>query len=353
MKADIRRISSNRIGLLMLFTGGIALMFLLNIAYGSVSIPFDRVIAILAGSSSDQTDTWATIILKSRLPQAVTATLAGGGLAVGGLMMQTLFRNPLAGPSILGISSGASLGVAFIMMFIGQLHFSAITSINLFGNMATILMAIAGAVATLFLILFFARKIKDNAMLLILGIMISYITSALVDILKYYSTSEHLHSYAMWGLGSFSNVAWPQLEIFIPVVVLGMALSFLLMKPLNILLLGENYAANLGLNVHRTRFFIILTTGILTAVITAFCGPIVFLGLAVPHITKMVFKTSNHSILLPGVILTGILLALICNFIARLPGFESALPINVVTSIFGAPIVISVILRQRRLKLSV
>src|SRR6056297_1540308 len=346
-------ISSNRIGLLLLFTGGILLMFLLNIAFGSVTIPFPQVVQILAGSSAGQTDTWSTIILKSRLPQAVTAALAGGGLAVGGLMMQTLFRNPLAGPSILGISSGASLGVAFIMMFIGHLHFSALTNVNLFGNMATILMAIAGAVATLFLILFFARKIKDNAMLLILGIMISYITSALVDILKYYSTSEHLHSYAMWGLGSFSNVAWPQLEMFIPIVVLGLALSFLLMKPLNILLLGENYAANLGLNVNRTRFYIILTTGILTAVITAFCGPIVFLGLAVPHITKMVFRTSNHSTLIPGVILTGILLALLCNLIARLPGLDTALPINVVTSIFGAPIVISVILKQRRLRLSV
>lgn len=346
-------ISSNRLGLMMLFAGGILLMFLLNMAFGSVTIPLAKIFKVLSGISQDQTDTWSTIILKSRLPQALTAALAGGGLAVGGLMMQTLFRNPLAGPSILGISSGASLGVAFIMMFIGQLHLSAITQVNLFGNMATILMAITGAVGTLFLILFFARKIKDNAMLLILGIMISYITSALVDILKYYSTSEHLHSYAMWGLGSFSNVAWPQLEIFIPIVMLGLALSFLLMKPLNILLLGENYAANLGLNVNRTRFFVILTTGILTAVITAFCGPIVFLGLAVPHITRMVFKTSNHNILLPGVILTGILLALACNFIARLPGFESALPINVVTSIFGAPIVISVILKQRRLKLSV
>ena len=327
-------------------------MFFLNMAFGSVHIPFHQVLRVLLGGGQEGS-TWRIILVKSRLPQALTAILAGGGLAVGGLMMQTLFRNPLAGPSILGISSGASLGVALIMMFIGHLHLAAITQAELFGNMATIIMAIAGAVATLFLILFFARKIKDNAMLLILGIMISYITSALVDILKYYSTSEHLHSYAMWGLGSFSNVAWPQLELLIPVILMGLGLSFLLIKPLNLLLLGENYAANLGLNVQHTRFFIIMTTGLLTAVITAFCGPIVFLGLAVPHITKMIFKTSNHQLLIPGVILIGMLLALACNFIARLPGFESALPINVVTSIFGAPIVISVILKQRRLKLNV
>lgn len=353
MSTHQKTTAGKRAWLLIFFAAGILVMFLLNMAFGSVSIPFDRVIAIMTGSGDGRHTTWSTILLKSRLPQTITAAMAGGGLAVGGLMMQTLFRNPLAGPSILGISSGASLGVAFIMMFIGQLHLATATPVKLYGDMATIAMAIAGAVATLFLILFFARKIRDNAMLLILGIMISYITSALVDILKYYSTSEHLHSYAMWGLGSFSNVAWPQLEVFIPVVVVGLGLSFLLMKPLNILLLGENYAANLGLNVQRTRFYIILTTGILTAVITAFCGPIVFLGLAVPHITKMVFKTSNHSMLIPGVVLTGILLALACNFIARLPGFEGALPINVVTSIFGAPIVISVILKQRKLKLSV
>ncbi len=349
----------NRVGLisarswiLLLFTAGIVVLFFLNMAFGSVHIPFHQVLRVLLGGGQEGS-TWRIILVKSRLPQALTAILAGGGLAVGGLMMQTLFRNPLAGPSILGISSGASLGVALIMMFIGQLHLAAITQAELFGNMATIIMAIAGAVATLFLILFFARKIKDNAMLLILGIMISYITSALVDILKYYSTSEHLHSYAMWGLGSFSNVAWPQLELLIPVILMGLGLSFLLIKPLNLLLLGENYAANLGLNVQHTRFFIIMTTGLLTAVITAFCGPIVFLGLAVPHITKMIFKTSNHQLLIPGVILIGMLLALACNFIARLPGFESALPINVVTSIFGAPIVISVILKQRRLKLNV
>jgi iron complex transport system permease protein len=352
MRQNLKPVFSHN-GILMLsFAGGIAVLFVLNLAMGSVSIPFGGILQVILGSAGEQ-ETWSTIILKSRLPQAITACLAGGGLAVGGLMMQTLFRNPLAGPSILGISSGASLGVAFIMMFVGQLQLSAFNGISLFSNMATIIMAIAGAVATLFLILFFARKIRDNAMLLIIGIMISYITSALVDILKYYSASEHLHSYAMWGLGSFSNVAWSQLEIFIPVVLLGLGLSFLLMKPLNILLLGENYAANLGLNVNHTRFYIILTTGILTAVITAFCGPIVFLGLAVPHITKMVFKTSNHSRLIPGVILAGMLLALVCNFIARLPGFDNALPINVVTSIFGAPIVISVILKQRRLKLSV
>jgi iron complex transport system permease protein len=337
---------------IILIAAAIPIMFLLNLAFGSVDIPFSEITKSLAGMDVEES-AWSMIVMKSRLPQAFTACLAGSGLAVGGLMMQTLFRNPLAGPSILGISSGASLGVAFVMMFVGGIQVQAIQEVGAFSNLATILAAIIGAVATLFLILFFARKIKNNAMLLIIGIMIGYVTSALVDILKYYSTSEYVHSYAMWGLGSFSNVAWPQLEIFIPVVLLGLALSFLLMKPLNILLLGENYAANLGINVARVRFYIILATGLLTAVITAFCGPIVFLGLAVPHITKMLFRTSNHKYLIPGVILIGILLALVCNFIARLPGFDSALPINVVTSIFGAPIVISVILKQRKLQLSI
>jgi iron complex transport system permease protein len=338
--------------MILLFSVAIPVMFFLNIALGSVDIPFSEAIRALLGLSVEE-PAWSKIILKSRLPQALTACLAGSGLAVGGLLMQTLFRNPLAGPSILGISSGASLGVAFVMMFVGNTQLTALREISMFSNLATIITAIAGAIATLFLILFFARKVKDNAMLLIIGIMLGYITSALVDVLKYYSTSEYVHSYAMWGLGSFSNVAWPQLEYFIPVVLVGLFLSFLLMKPLNILLLGENYAVNLGINVNRSRFYIILTTGLLTAVITAFCGPIVFLGLAVPHITKMTLRTSNHKFLIPGVILTGILLALLCNFIARLPGFDSALPINVVTSIFGAPIVISVILKQRKLKLSI
>ncbi len=342
--------SNRKLTWIILSVGLIIVVFLLNVAIGSVHIPLGEVTKIVFGLGSENT-AWSKIILKSRLPQAITASLAGSGLAVGGLMMQTLFRNPLAGPSILGISAGSSLGVAFVMMFAGANI--GISSLNLYGNLASIIAAIIGAVATLFLILFFARKVKNNAMLLIIGIMIGYITSALVDVLKYYSMSKFVHSYAIWGLGSFSNVAWHQLNIFIPVILIGLGLSFLLMKPLNILLLGENYATNLGLNVGRTRFFIILTTGILTAVITAFCGPIVFLGLAVPHITKMIFKTSNHKFLIPGVILTGILLALLCNLISKLPGFDSALPINVVTSIFGAPIVISVILKQRKLKLSI
>jgi len=327
----------------------IVLLFIANIAFGSVKIPFAEVVNILLGNSSSKIS-WEKIVITTRLPQAITASLAGAGLAAGGLQMQTLFRNPLAGPSILGISSGASLGVAIVIMFTGTIGGVTLLGFeSTFGNIATIFAAFWGSVIILAFVLFLARKVKNNAMLLIIGIMVGYTSSALVGVLKLYGMPENVHSYVVWGLGDFSSVTWNQMIYFLPVVISGLILSLVLVKPLNTLLLGENYARNLGLNIKKARLLIIFCAGGLTAIITAFCGPIAFLGLAVPHIARLLFASSDHKVLTVAVIFTGVFLALACNLIARLPGIEGALPINAVTSMFGAPVVISIILKRRSL----
>ncbi len=324
------------------------LLFLANIGFGSVSIPFDEIMKVMLGEEASR-NAYTSIILKSRLPQTITAVLAGAGLAVGGLQMQTLFHNPLAGPSILGISSGAGLGVALVVLFAGNILGVSISGYGLLGHMTVVGAAFLGAFMILLLIVFFARALRDNTILLIVGIMIGYAASAIIGVMKFYSPKEDVHAYVIWGLGSFANVTWEHLMILIPVVALGLVMSLLLIKPLNVLVLGENYAENLGINIKNTRLAILLCTGLLTAAITAFCGPIAFLGLAVPHLTKGLFRTSDQKILMPAVILAGAVLALFCNIIARLPGFDGALPINVVTGLIGAPIVISVIIKRRKM----
>ena len=324
-------------------------LFVLNLILGSVNIPFWSVIQALAGDLQ-MDDSWRLIVLKSRLPQAITAILAGAGLAVGGLQMQTLFRNPLAGPSILGISSGAGLGVALVLLVAGKIGGVALSHLGFTGHLSVALAAFAGASLVLTMVLFLSRHLKDNAMLLIVGIMVGYAASALVGILKFYSMKEDVHAYVIWGLGSFSTVSWSQMSVLFPVVTLGLLGSFFLVKPLNVMLLGEQYAGNLGINISLSRLLIILCTGLLTATITAFCGPIAFLGLAVPHLTKGLFRTSDHKVLIPAVILAGIAVALFSNLIARLPGFDGALPINAVTSMIGAPVVIWVILKGKNLR---
>jgi iron complex transport system permease protein len=326
-----------------------AALFLLNIIFGSVNIPFDAVIKILMGNFSEN-DSWRLIVVKTRLPQTMTASLAGAGLAVGGLQMQTLFRNPLAGPSILGISSGAGLGVALVLLLAGKVGGVALSHLGWAGHLSVTMAAFAGASLVLTLVLFLSRHLKDNAMLLIVGIMVGYAASALVGILKFHSMKEDVHPYVIWGLGSFSTVSWSQMSVLFPIVLFGLLVSFFLVKPLNVMLLGEQYAGNLGVNIRLSRLIIILCTGLLTATITAFCGPIAFLGLAVPHLTKGLFRTSDHKVLLPAVVLSGMAVALFSNLIARLPGFDGALPINAVTSIIGAPVVISVILRRRNIR---
>ncbi len=326
----------------------LVLLFLINIGYGSVDIPLNEIFSVLMGGEASKS-AWTSIVINTRLPQTITALLAGAGLAIGGLQMQTLFRNPLAGPSILGISSGAGLGVALLLLVAGNIFGFSISGFGALGHMAVVVAAFSGAFLVLLLIVFFSRLLNDNSMLLIVGIMIGYAAASVIGVMKYYSPKEDVHAYVIWGLGSFSSVSWGQLGVFATVIILGLIFSCLLIKPLNILVLGENYAYNLGLNIKRTRLFLLLCTGVLTAVITAFCGPIAFLGLAVPHLTKGLFRTSDQKILVPTVILTGAVMALFCNFIARMPGFDTALPINVVTGIIGAPIVISVVLKRRRI----
>lgn len=324
------------------------LLFVLNISLGSVYIPFYVVLKWMVGMQIEN-EIWQNILLKSRLPQSITALLAGAGLAAGGLQMQTLFRNPLAGPSILGISSGAGLGVAIVVLLFGAIQGVSLAGLGWYGSLTITAAAFIGAFWVLLMILFLAQKLKNNAMLLIVGIMVGYASSAIVGLLQFISSKEDVQSFVLWGLGSFNNLSWDKHIIFIPMVVLGLLGSLFLIKPLNVLLLGENYAANLGLNIKRSRLSILVITGLLTATITAFCGPIAFLGLAVPHLSKGIFKTADHSVLIPAVMLFGGALALLCHLIARLPGLDGTLPINAVTSLIGAPIVIYVILKRRSL----
>ena len=326
----------------------ILLFFLLNLALGTIPIPTLDVFRILIGKETSGGEIWNNIIWKSRFPQTITAFIAGAALSISGLQMQTVFRNPLAGPSELGISSGASLGVATLILLSGSISQKALTRMGFIGEMAVSIAAIIGAMAVMVLIILISKKVRGNAILLIMGVMIGYIANAIIGVLKFFSNDEDVRSYVIWGLGSFSKVSGDQVYTFVIIMLILIPLSFLLIKPLNLLLLGENYARNLGLNYTKARNVIIFCSCVLTAIVTAYCGPIVFLGMAVPHLCRTLFSTSNHIILVPAVTVVGASLSLLCNLIARMPGFEGALPINSVTALIGAPIVISVLFDRRR-----
>ena len=321
--------------------------FILNLLLGSVSIPIDNIIDILLGRDNDNL-IWRNIILKSRLPQSLTAMMAGAGLAVSGLLMQTVFRNPLAGPSVLGISSGASLGVACVVLLSGSIGGVALSKLGVIGEVTITLSAIIGSLLIMALIAFVAQKVRGNVTLLIMGVMIGYIANAIIGVLKFFSAEEDIRAYVIWGLGSFSRVSGGQTSVFIILMLVLLPLSFFLIKSLNLLLLGDSYAQNLGLNIKRARLLVIGCSGVLVAVVTAYCGPIVFLGLAVPHICRGLFHTSNHAVILPASLLGGASLALLCNLIARMPGFEGALPVNSVTALVGAPVVMWVLFKRRK-----
>ena len=321
--------------------------FILNLLLGSVSIPVDNIIDILLGRDNDNL-IWHNIILKSRLPQSLTAMMAGAGLAVSGLLMQTVFRNPLAGPSVLGISSGASLGVACVVLLSGSIGGVALSKLGVIGEVTITLSAIIGSLLIMALIAFVAQKVRGNVTLLIMGVMIGYIANAIIGVLKFFSAEEDIRAYVIWGLGSFSRVSGGQTSVFILLMLVLLPLSFFLIKSLNLLLLGDSYAQNLGLNIKRARLLVIGCSGVLVAVVTAYCGPIVFLGLAVPHICRGLFHTSNHVVILPASLLGGASLALLCNLIARMPGFEGALPVNSVTALVGAPVVMWVLFKRRK-----
>ncbi|MBN1988413.1 MAG: iron ABC transporter permease [Bacteroidales bacterium] len=325
---------------------------MLNLALGTIHIPFRDVWGILLGRNDASQLIWENIVWKSRFPQTVTALVAGAGLSISGLQMQTVFRNPLAGPSELGVSSGASLGVATIILLSGTIGGAALSRMGFVGEVAITVSAIVGAMAVMAIILTISQRVRGNVVLLILGVMIGYIATAIIGVLKFFSNDEDVRSYVIWGLGSFSKVSGNQVYTFVVAMVVLIPLSFLLIKTLNLMLLGDNYARNLGLNVKRARFAVIACSCVLTAIVTAYCGPIVFLGLAVPHLCRTLFTTSNHIVLMPAVTLTGAALALFCNLVARMPGFEGALPINSVTALIGAPIVISVLFGKRRSELN-
>ena len=295
-----------------------------------------------------ESEIWQNIIWKSRFPQTMTALFAGAGLSISGLQMQTIFRNPLAGPSELGISSGASLGVAFIILLSGNIGGVALSQLGFVGEVAVSVAAICGAMVVMLIIVGISQRIKGNVILLIIGVMIGYIATAIIGVLKFFSNDEDVRAYVIWGLGSFSKVSQAQVYTFVTIMLILIPLSFLLIKTLNLMLLGESYAKNLGLNLKRARLATICCSCIITAIVTAYCGPIVFLGLAVPHLCRTIFTSSDHRVLMPAVTLVGAALALLCNLIARMPGFEGALPINSVTALIGAPIVISVLFGKRK-----
>lgn len=333
---------------MLLLVASILVLFLLNLFLGSVHIPMDSIWNILWGLDGDESVIWQNIIWKSRIPQSLTALVAGAGLAVSGLQMQTVFRNPLAGPSVLGISSGASLGVAFVVLLSGSIGGIALSRLGFMGEIALTVAAIVGALSVMALIVYVSQKVHGNVTLLIIGVMIGYVANAVIGVLKFFSVEEDIRAYVIWGLGSFARVSGNQVTVFICIMAVLLPLSFLLMKTLNLLLLGDAYARNLGLNIKRARLQVIACSGVLVAIVTAYCGPITFLGLAVPHLCRGLFRSSDHRVLMPASLLAGSALALLCNLIARMPGFEGALPVNSVTALVGAPVVVSVLFKKRR-----
>ena len=331
---------------ILLLLVSIVVLAIVNLLIGSVRIPVADVCSILAGSETNEI--WSNIIWKSRLPQALTAIVAGAGLAVSGLQMQTVFRNPLAGPSVLGISNGSALGVAFVVLLSGRLGGVALSRLGYLGDAAMSVAAIVGALAVMMLIVWISQKVRGNVTLLIIGVMIGYLANAIIGVLKFLSPEEDVKAFVVWGLGSFSRVSGDEMVLFVVLMVILLPLSFLLVKPMNLLLLGDRYAANLGLNIRRARLLVILCSGVLVAIVTAYCGPIMFIGLAVPHLARALFRTSDHRMLIPATMLCGAALALMCNLIARMPGFEGALPVNSVTALVGAPVIAAVLFRRRK-----
>lgn len=332
---------------LLLATALTLLLVLANLAWGSVKIPLDAVIDICLGKGAEKPG-WDFIVLQSRLPQAITALLAGASLATAGLMLQTVFNNPLAGPSILGVNSGAGLGVAIVMLLLGGSIGSS--SFMLSGTLAVLTGAMTGAIVVLGVIIAFASMVKSNVMLLIIGIMVGYITSSAISLLNFFATAEGVFSYTIWGLGDFSGISMAQMPFFAIATLIGLVGALLLIKPLDALLLDERYAANLGVNVRLTRIGLLLCTGWLTAVVTAYCGPIAFIGLAVPHIARLLLQSSNHRWVVPATMLTGSVVALLCNLLCVLPGELGIIPLNAVTPLFGAPVIIYVIVNQRKIQ---
>lgn len=338
----------NNLSVLLLVTG-IMVMLAVNLFIGSVNIPAGEVCDILIGKE-DVKSSWRFIVMESRLPQAITAILCGAALSLSGLLLQTVFRNPLADPSVFGISSGAGLGVAVVTLLFGG---SIVTSsFSLSGFMAVSLAAFLGTALVTFIILFVSSKVRNSILLVIIGIMIGYIASSAITMLNFFATEEGVKSYVVWGMGNFSSVSSGYMPIFSIIIILSVISSALLIKPLNVFMLGDEYAENLGINTIRLRNVVLLITGVLVAVSTAFCGPIAFIGLSVPHISRILMRTDDYRRILPATVLTGSLMTLVCNFVCNLPGNRGVIPLNAITPLMGAPVVIYVITRRNKLNLN-
>ncbi|WP_462247875.1 iron chelate uptake ABC transporter family permease subunit [Ekhidna sp.] len=323
-------------------------LFLLDLSLGSVKISIEELLNIISGNSAKKS--WEYIFFNFRLPKAITAILTGAGISVAGLQMQTLFKNPLAGPSVLGISHGASLGVAVFVLSSTTLFGITANFQETLGSWGLILFAITGSFLVLLSVLFASARISDGVTVLIVGLMFGFITGAVVSILQYFSDPELIQNFLVWTFGSLSGVAWSQLQVMGPVIALMLLTSLLYSKQMNALLLGENYATGVGVNVSRTRIKLILTTSILAGTITAFTGPIAFIGVAVPHLARLLFHTSNHKVLIPATMMCGIVIMLVCDIISQVPGNHTTLPLNSVTALFGAPVILAIIIKNKKMK---
>lgn len=330
--------------IILLLAAGIIVLFAMNLIVGSVRIPLADVCDILFDKFNGK-ESWKYIVMENRLPQALTAMLCGASLAVCGLMLQTAFRNPLAGPDVFGISSGAGLGVAIVMLLLGGSV--SITMFTVSGFLAILTSAFIGAIVVTMIILFLSTMVRNSVLLLIVGLMVGYVSSSAVALLNFFASEEGVKSYMIWGMGNFGGVSMDHMLLFALLCLVGIIASIFLIKPLNIMLLGTQYAESLGINIRQIRNLLLVTVGLLTAVITAFCGPVSFIGLAIPHISRLLFHTDNHQILLPGTMLTGAVIALFCNLICYLPGELGIIPLNAVTPLIGAPVIIYVIIKRR------
>jgi iron compound ABC transporter, permease protein len=330
--------------IILLLVASIIVLFAINLIVGSVRIPLADVCDILFDKFEGK-ESWKYIVMENRLPQALTAMLCGASLAVCGLMLQTAFRNPLAGPDVFGISSGAGLGVAIVMLFLGGSV--SITMFTVSGFLAILTSAFIGAIVVTMIILFLSTMVRNSVLLLIVGLMVGYVSSSAVALLNFFASEEGVKSYMVWGMGNFGGVSMDHMLLFALLCLVGIIASIFLIKPLNIMLLGTQYAESLGINIRQIRNLLLVTVGLLTAVTTAFCGPISFIGLAIPHISRLLFRTDNHQILLPGTVLTGAVIALFCNLVCYLPGELGIIPLNAVTPLIGAPVIIYVIIKRR------
>jgi len=330
--------------IILLLVAGIIVLFATSLIVGSVRIPLADVCDILFDKFEGK-ESWKYIIMENRLPQALTAMLCGASLAVCGLMLQTAFRNPLAGPDVFGISSGAGLGVAIVMLFLGGSVSTTLFTVS--GFLAILTSAFIGAIVVTMIILFLSTMVRNSVLLLIVGLMVGYVSSSAVALLNFFASEEGVKSYMVWGMGNFGGVSMNHMLLFALLCLVGIIASIFLIKPLNIMLLGTQYAESLGINIRQIRNLLLVTVGLLTAVTTAFCGPISFIGLAIPHISRLLFRTDNHQILLPGTVLTGAVIALFCNLICYLPGELGIIPLNAVTPLIGAPVIIYVIIKRR------